>query len=148
MQCSTLFRKHPSSPLTNGDACTSGCGTRLVRLGQPRKGTRRKINNPPKRRKTERPSDHICCRRRPQTTLRFIGSLSKLTSTFVTFVTVFSNLHKHTSTMSGVVGIDFGYQTCLIAAAGRGGVDVVLNGSSNRQNPYVSIYLSIVVLYC
>lgn len=113
-----------------------------------KKGNKTKNQQPPKRRKTERPSDHICCRRRPQTTLRFIGSLSKLTSTFVTFVTVFSNLHKHTSTMSGVVGIDFGYQTCLIAAAGRGGVDVVLNGSSNRQNPYVSIYLSIVVLYC
>jgi hypothetical protein len=39
--------------------------------------------------------------------------------------------------MSGVVGIQWGYQNTLIAAAGRGGVDVVLNGSSNRQNPYV-----------
>jgi heat shock protein 4 len=37
--------------------------------------------------------------------------------------------------MSGVVGIDWGFQNSLIAAAGRGGVDVVLNGSSNRLNP-------------
>merc|ERR1719183_2371406 len=34
-----------------------------------------------------------------------------------------------------VVGIDFGNQNALIAAAGRGGVDVLLNGNSNRQNP-------------
>ena len=39
-----------------------------------------------------------------------------------------------------VVGIDFGYQNSVIAAAGRGGVDVILNGNSNRLNPYV--------LYC
>lgn len=37
-------------------------------------------------------------------------------------------------TMS-VVGVDFGLQTSLIAAAGRGGVDVLLNGASNRLNP-------------
>jgi hypothetical protein len=42
--------------------------------------------------------------------------------------------------MSGVVGIQWGYQNTLIAAAGRGGVDVILNGSSNRQNPYVKLY--------
>lgn len=40
------------------------------------------------------------------------------------------------TTMS-VVGIDFGYQNSVIAAAGRGGVDVILNGNSNRLNPYV-----------
>jgi heat shock protein 4 len=34
-----------------------------------------------------------------------------------------------------VVGVDFGFQTSLIAAAGRGGVDVLLNGASNRLNP-------------
>jgi len=34
-----------------------------------------------------------------------------------------------------VVGIDFGNQNSVIAAAGRGGVDVILNGSSNRLNP-------------
>eukprot|EP00548_Thalassiothrix_antarctica_P005052 CAMPEP_0194135114 /NCGR_PEP_ID=MMETSP0152-20130528/5192_1 /TAXON_ID=1049557 /ORGANISM="Thalassiothrix antarctica, Strain L6-D1" /LENGTH=837 /DNA_ID=CAMNT_0038831179 /DNA_START=248 /DNA_END=2761 /DNA_ORIENTATION=+ len=34
-----------------------------------------------------------------------------------------------------VVGIDFGVKNSLIAAAGRGGVDVVLNGNSNRLNP-------------
>lgn len=33
-----------------------------------------------------------------------------------------------------VVGIDFGNQNSVIAAAGRGGVDVVLNGNSNRLN--------------
>jgi heat shock protein 4 len=37
--------------------------------------------------------------------------------------------------MSSVVGVDLGLQNSLIAAAGRGGVDVVLNGNSNRQNP-------------
>ena len=31
------------------------------------------------------------------------------------------------------VGFDFGNLTCLIARAGRGGVDVLLNGGSNRQ---------------
>jgi hypothetical protein len=42
--------------------------------------------------------------------------------------------------MSGtsVVGIDLGYQNSLIAATARGGVDVILNGNSNRLNPYVS----------
>lgn len=37
--------------------------------------------------------------------------------------------------MSSVVGLDLGLQNSLIAAAGRGGVDVILNGNSNRQNP-------------
>lgn len=34
-----------------------------------------------------------------------------------------------------VVGIDLGNQNAVIAAAGRGGVDVILNGNSNRLNP-------------
>lgn len=34
-----------------------------------------------------------------------------------------------------VVGIDFGAKHCVIAAAGRGGVDVILNGNSQRLNP-------------
>mmetsp|Transcript_24643 Transcript_24643/g.31412 ORF Transcript_24643/g.31412 Transcript_24643/m.31412 type:complete len:832 (+) Transcript_24643:88-2583(+) len=34
-----------------------------------------------------------------------------------------------------VVGLDFGAQNTVIAAAGRGGVDVILNGNSNRLNP-------------
>lgn len=34
-----------------------------------------------------------------------------------------------------VVGLDIGLQNCVIAAAGRGGVDVILNGNSNRLNP-------------
>jgi len=34
-----------------------------------------------------------------------------------------------------VVGIDFGAKNAVIAAAGRGGVDVILNGGSNRLNP-------------
>ena len=33
-----------------------------------------------------------------------------------------------------VVGIDFGNKNAVIAAAGRGGVDVILNGNSNRLN--------------
>jgi hypothetical protein len=41
--------------------------------------------------------------------------------------------------MASVVGIDFGYQNSLIAAAGRGGVDVLLNGNSQRLNPYVEL---------
>lgn len=31
-----------------------------------------------------------------------------------------------------VVGLDFGSTNCVIASAGRGGVDVLLNGNSNR----------------
>jgi hypothetical protein len=42
--------------------------------------------------------------------------------------------------MSSVVGVDLGYQNSVIAAAGRGGVDVILNGNSNRLNPYVPKY--------
>ncbi|KAL7573194.1 hypothetical protein ACA910_018851 [Epithemia clementina (nom. ined.)] len=34
-----------------------------------------------------------------------------------------------------VVGVDLGYQNSVIAVAGRGGVDVILNGNSNRLNP-------------
>lgn len=34
-----------------------------------------------------------------------------------------------------VVGLDFGVKNAVIAAAGRGGVDVILNGNSNRLNP-------------
>lgn len=34
-----------------------------------------------------------------------------------------------------VVGVDFGLSNSVIAAAGRGGVDVILNGGSNRLNP-------------
>mmetsp|Transcript_16759 Transcript_16759/g.37682 ORF Transcript_16759/g.37682 Transcript_16759/m.37682 type:complete len:809 (-) Transcript_16759:229-2655(-) len=34
-----------------------------------------------------------------------------------------------------VVGVDLGNKNAVIAAAGRGGVDVILNGNSNRQNP-------------
>lgn len=37
--------------------------------------------------------------------------------------------------MSNVVGVDLGLQYSVIAAAGRGGVDVILNGNSNRLNP-------------
>ena len=37
-----------------------------------------------------------------------------------------------------VVGVDLGYQNSVIAVAGRGGVDVVMNGSAKRLNPYVS----------
>ena len=34
-----------------------------------------------------------------------------------------------------VVGVDFGLANSVIAAAGRGGVDVILNGNSQRLNP-------------
>ena len=34
-----------------------------------------------------------------------------------------------------VVGLDFGAVHSVIAAAGRGGVDVILNGNSQRLNP-------------
>jgi hypothetical protein len=34
-----------------------------------------------------------------------------------------------------VVGVDLGYQNCVIAAAGKGGVDVLMNGSAKRLNP-------------
>lgn len=39
-----------------------------------------------------------------------------------------------------VAGIDFGNLSLLIAQAGKGGVDVILNDSSNRQTAtFVSI---------
>ena len=38
-------------------------------------------------------------------------------------------------TNMSVVGVDFGAKHAVIAAAGRGGVDVILNGSSQRLNP-------------
>lgn len=50
--------------------------------------------------------------------------------------------------MSSVVGIDLGYQNSLIAAAGRGGVDVILNGNSNRLNPYVRVVTCLLVPCC
>jgi heat shock protein 4 len=34
-----------------------------------------------------------------------------------------------------VVGVDFGIKNGVIACAGRGGVDVLLNGNSHRLNP-------------
>jgi heat shock protein 4 len=48
--------------------------------------------------------------------------------------------------MTSVVGIDLGYQNSLIAAAGRGGVDVLLNGNSQRLNPYVFQLVDWIVL--
>jgi len=39
-----------------------------------------------------------------------------------------------------VVGVDFGCKNAVIAAAGRGGVDVVLNGNSNRLNANMVSY--------
>ena len=44
-----------------------------------------------------------------------------------------------------VVGLDFGNQNAVIAAAGRGGVDVILNGNSNRLNAYV--YQSCIIVW-
>jgi heat shock 70kDa protein 4 len=39
-----------------------------------------------------------------------------------------------------VVGIDTGNQSILIAQAGKGGVDLILNETSNRQTPaFVSV---------
>ena len=49
--------------------------------------------------------------------------------------------------MTSVVGIDLGYQNALIAAAGRGGVDVLLNGNSQRLNPYVLNSIDCNVIY-
>ncbi|CAM9320236.1 unnamed protein product [Ascophyllum nodosum] len=34
-----------------------------------------------------------------------------------------------------VIGIDFGNDTCKIGIAARGGIDIILNESSNRKNP-------------
>ena len=45
-----------------------------------------------------------------------------------------SQLHLSTRDMA-VVGIDFGTQNTVIAHAVRGGVDIILNESSKRQNP-------------
>ena len=61
------------------------------------------------------------------------------------FFVIFAKQHKRAQpqryerdikqqTMS-VVGVDFGAKHAVIAAAGRGGVDVILNGNSQRLNP-------------
>ena len=39
-----------------------------------------------------------------------------------------------------VVGLDFGSTNCVIAAAGKGGIDTILNGNSNRLNPNISAF--------
>lgn len=46
-----------------------------------------------------------------------------------------------------VIGIDFGNDTVVIAAVsgqgqglGRGGIDIILNESSQRRTPYFIIY--------
>jgi hypothetical protein len=55
------------------------------------------------------------------------------------FVSFFSNL-VHLSVIMAVVGIDFGNLSLLIAQAAKGGVDVILNESSNRQTAtFVSV---------
>lgn len=41
----------------------------------------------------------------------------------------------HLYNSMSVVGVDLGYQNTVIAAAGRGGVDVLMNGSAKRLNP-------------
>lgn len=40
-----------------------------------------------------------------------------------------------------VVGIDFGSRNALIAIAQRGGIDVIANEVSNRQTPYVVLWV-------
>lgn len=50
--------------------------------------------------------------------------------------------------MSSVVGVDIGLQNSVIASAGRGGVDVILNGNSQRLNPYVFLCVIVVVFVC
>ena len=40
-----------------------------------------------------------------------------------------------------VVGLSFGAQSCVIAQAKRGGVDVILNESSQRLNPSIVSYV-------
>jgi len=47
---------------------------------------------------------------------------------------LFLLLSSHKLEKMSVVGLDFGNQNAVIAAAGRGGVDVILNGNSNRLN--------------
>ncbi|MFS8015431.1 putative Heat shock protein 70 family [Helianthus anomalus] len=37
----------------------------------------------------------------------------------------------------GVIGFDIGNESCVIAAAKRGGVDVLLNNESKRETPVV-----------
>ena len=48
--------------------------------------------------------------------------------------------HLDSIVVMSVIGVDFGNQSLLIGQAGKGGVDVILNESSNRQTAtYVSV---------
>jgi heat shock 70kDa protein 4 len=38
------------------------------------------------------------------------------------------------------IGIDFGNDCCVIGLAGRGGIDIILNESSNRRNPTMTSF--------
>lgn len=48
---------------------------------------------------------------------------------------LFHWLIKRYNLKMSVVGVDLGYMNTVIAAAGRGGVDVLMNGSAKRLNP-------------
>lgn len=41
-----------------------------------------------------------------------------------------------------IVGIDFGTESCTVALALRGGIDIVLNEFSKRSTPYVNTHIS------
>ena len=57
----------------------------------------------------------------------------KSTATTTTLLNYY--IFNTTTIIMSVVGLDLGLQNSVIAAAGRGGVDVILNGNSNRLNP-------------
>ena len=66
-------------------------------------------------------------------------SLDRIATTQIFISLKGKGSRKHTSNQSrramSVVGVDFGAKHSVIAAAGRGGVDVILNGNSQRLNP-------------
>jgi len=39
-----------------------------------------------------------------------------------------------------VVGFDIGYQTCFVAIARQGGIEVITNEYSDRSTPWVLLY--------
>lgn len=94
-----------------------------------------------------RETDRIICRRLG-TLYRIIGNVQKQggfpeeSSTPQKYARFFRRSPAWSERMN-VFGIDFGNANCVVAVARKGGVDIVLNESSNRQTPCAASGVSV-----